>query len=69
MPKTKLVEFDKFIKPKEQTRVESISMPAEYWAWVDERAKRSGSNRSQVIRALVEYVRVTEQAESQLIAA
>ena len=67
MQKEKIRELDKFIKPYDRARIESISMPAEYWEWVDLRAKNMGSNRSRVIRALVDYVREKEPDESQLL--
>ena len=49
--------FDAYVKPKDLTRTETISLPGSYWEWVEGCSKRNGSNRSQVIRALVDYVR------------
>ena len=57
-------EFDGYVKPKDRVRIESISMPPDYWVWVDRRARRTGSSRSKVIRALIDYVRAKETVEA-----
>jgi hypothetical protein len=44
-----------------QSEGKNVTMPAPYWAWVDQKADQTGSNRSQVIQWLV---RVQMAAES-----
>ena len=61
--------FNDLVKPRsDKARKESVSLPCSYWDWIDSRVQQNGSDRSKVIRALVDFVRASE-GEMELVQA
>ena len=59
---TQSLSFQEYLRTKtEPCRGEKISLPDDLWTWIDDIARRRGSDRSKVCQAIVAVVMAGEQ--------